>query len=50
MNNHLMDQEINFKCIKVRQDNYSINEKAPVSLESGLYISTLYLTYEYTRT
>ena len=49
MNAHLDDSEIKFKCIKVRQDNYSLNEKAPVSLESGLYISTLYLTYEYTR-
>ena len=50
VNKHLNDNEIKFKYIKVRQDNYSLNEKAPVSLESGLYISTLYLTYEYTRT
>jgi len=49
VNNYVNDSGIRFKYIKVRQDNYSLNEKQQISLQSGLYISTLYLTYEYTR-
>lgn len=49
INNHIRDTGINFKYIKVRQDQYALDEKKPVGIESGLNISTLYVTYEYSR-
>lgn len=49
INNHIRDAGINFKYIKVRQEQYALDEKKPVGLESGLNISTLYVTYEYSR-
>lgn len=49
INNHIKDTGINFKYIKVRQEQYSLDEKKPVGLESGLNLSTLYVTYEYSR-
>lgn len=49
INNHIRDTGINFKYIKVRQEQYALDEKKPVGLEAGLNISTLYVTYEYSR-
>jgi hypothetical protein len=49
INNHIRDTGINFKYIKVRQEQYALDEKKPVGLESGLNLSTLYVTYEYSR-
>lgn len=49
INNHIRDTGINFKYIKVRQEQYSLDEKKPVGIESGLNLSTLYVTYEYSR-
>ena len=49
INNHIKDTGINFKYIKVRQEQYALDEKKPVGLESGLNHSTLYVTYEYSR-
>ena len=40
---------IHFKYIKVRQEQYALDEKKAVGLTNGLYVSTLYVTYEYSR-
>ncbi|NBR24790.1 MAG: hypothetical protein EBU08_13670 [Micrococcales bacterium] len=49
INNYVNDSGIRFKYIKVRQEQYALDEKKPVGLESGLNLSTLYVTYEYSR-
>jgi hypothetical protein len=52
INNHIRDTGINFKYVKVRQEQYSLDEKKTVTLSDGTvtrYATTLYVTYEYSR-
>jgi hypothetical protein len=52
INNHIRDTGINFKYIKARQEQYSLDEKKTVITDSGegtRYATTLYITYEYSR-